>query len=706
MTNKRSDISSLRELIQGLICEDYRHDDILSRVNVQLNAQNQRPISLITLRRFIRDWSLDKANLDSVRELIQTLIHEGSRQSDILQRVNEQLSAQNQRAISLRTLQRNIKKWGFKQIDTNSVRELIQTQLGNGDQPLELIEHVNTQLSAQNQCTVSLRALQRYLKEWGLDRKTKHARFLEESYEDITELIVQDVPMATILRSMNGALEGEGLPGMSERMFYSHLESWGFQRQERVRITDELVDRVRFRFFSYGHSDRLILRGIQQCDNLPCTAYAIRKIRYQHGMKRRCRTEEERLSTLQRAIEFIESDLQRSPAILNFGREYLYVYVRQQGQVLVSKNPLYNIYRQIFPEQVQSRSPGNLMHRGNFRVPGPNFFWCLDGYEKLSRFGFEVYACIDAYSRCIIWLYCGRSATTALSTLKQYLRTVKTLGMRPLLTRSDRGRETPLWVSAQATLADANPVTVTYEDANGNQRTFTQGNRLNSCHHYGQSTRNVRIESWWRSLRSAAAQTWIRYFNILDHYQEFEGTLADQIALYATYGSKIREMFANFVELSNAHTIRKQNNREHVVSGKPIDLYCTEDVQNWGVHIGEDDDADDRMALNQMLDPLESVDIDRLLSQETEDWCDARLEEMGFFEAPITNPEEPHREFYLCLRQQIQEHQESGARPILELSPIPLGGLSEYMRLLEEFDRRREDSSPRGSSIPSEFLED
>ncbi|KAG6059499.1 hypothetical protein E4U32_003975, partial [Claviceps aff. humidiphila group G2b] len=114
-----------------------------------------------------------------------------------------------------------------------------------------------------------------------------------------------------------------------------------------------------------------------------------------------------------------------------------------------------------------------------------------------------------------------------------------------------------------------------------------------------------------------------------------------------------REMLANFVQVSNAHTIRKQTNREHVVSGKPIDLYNTDSVQNWGVHINEDDNADDRMALNQMLDPLESVDIDRLLAQDTENWCDARLQELGFFEAPITNAKEPHSDFYLRLGEQI-----------------------------------------------------
>ncbi|KAG6323308.1 hypothetical protein E4U22_006472 [Claviceps purpurea] len=117
-----------------------------------------------TLQRFIESLSLDKPDLDGVRELIQTLIHEDSRQSDIPRKVNEQLSANNQRTISLSTLQRNIRDWGFNQktnqTDTNSVPELIQTRLANGDKPRQILEHVNTQRSARNECAITVRTLQ------------------------------------------------------------------------------------------------------------------------------------------------------------------------------------------------------------------------------------------------------------------------------------------------------------------------------------------------------------------------------------------------------------------------------------------------------------------------------------------------------------------------------------------------------------------
>ncbi|KAG6124692.1 hypothetical protein E4U12_007983 [Claviceps purpurea] len=230
MSNKRTDISSCRELIQDLIRDGYRQEDILSRVNTQVVAQDQRAISLRTLQLFIKEnLSLDKPDLDGVRELVQTLIHEGIRQSDILGSVNEQLSANNQRTISLSTLKRNIRDWGFNQntnrTDTNSLRELVQTGLADGDTTRQILEHVNTQRIARNEFTITMRTLQRRLKDWGLDRKSQHARILQESNEDISELLAQEVPVATIRRSMNEAIEEQGLPPISEPMRQSAVYS-------------------------------------------------------------------------------------------------------------------------------------------------------------------------------------------------------------------------------------------------------------------------------------------------------------------------------------------------------------------------------------------------------------------------------------------------------------------------------------------------
>jgi hypothetical protein len=46
-------------------------------------------------------------------------------------------------------------------------------------------------------------------------------------------------------------------------------------------------------------------------------------------------------------------------------------------------------------------------------VPGPDYIWLIDGHDKLSLFGIDIYVCIDAYSRAIIWVYIGISNRTS-----------------------------------------------------------------------------------------------------------------------------------------------------------------------------------------------------------------------------------------------------------------------------------------------------
>jgi hypothetical protein len=62
------------------------------------------------------------------------------------------------------------------------------------------------------------------------------------------------------------------------------------------------------------------------------------------------------------------------------------------------------------PEEVARRVPGLRKRRlENYITAGPDHLWCLDGHDKLAEYGFEIYAALDAYSRKIMWHYCGIS---------------------------------------------------------------------------------------------------------------------------------------------------------------------------------------------------------------------------------------------------------------------------------------------------------
>ena len=77
--------------------------------------------------------------------------------------------------------------------------------------------------------------------------------------------------------------------------------------------------------------------------------------------------------------------------------------------------------------------------RKEYTVEGPNRVFSIDGHDKLSRFSFEIYGAIDAYSRFIVWCYVGISNRTAVSVNKQYLQLLRSTMRLPQLIRSDKG---------------------------------------------------------------------------------------------------------------------------------------------------------------------------------------------------------------------------------------------------------------------------
>jgi hypothetical protein len=65
-------------------------------------------------------------------------------------------------------------------------------------------------------------------------------------------------------------------------------------------------------------------------------------------------------------------------------------------------------------EGSEARKPGIKRKKAFKRpvIPSPDHLWCINGHDKFRNYGIEIYAGIDAYSRRIIWAYCGNSNRT------------------------------------------------------------------------------------------------------------------------------------------------------------------------------------------------------------------------------------------------------------------------------------------------------
>ena len=299
------------------------------------------------------------------------------------------------------------------------------------------------------------------------------------------------------------------------------------------------------------------------------------------------------------------------------------------------------------PEGVEARICGKMRKRGQFIVKGPNRVWSIDGHDKLSRFGFHIYASIDAYSRYIVWCYIGHSNRTAVSVNKQYLTTVSATNNIPKLIRSDKGGETVLLCNSHLVL----------------RRVQNPELPLTKAYSYGTSTKNQRIESWWNLLANAQTNTWRNLFIELEKKGFFDGGSIDVICLQYIYMEMIRTHVQTFIQVHNTHRICRQRKREHYLpTGRPVELYHypPTGVRNYG-------SPPDKVVLLQLEEQVASYSLDQFLTNQTSDRCALLLHENGYQKTYSFS--DNHREAYIFLRQAVSEYIKGGGIDIEVLAP-------------------------------------
>ena len=209
----------------------------------------------------------------------------------------------------------------------------------------------------------------------------------------------------------------------------------------------------------------------------------------------------------EQAITFIESELQ--------GSERLHGYRMMHSTCLghglaVRKEDVRLILRELDPEGVALRLSRRLERR-SYSVPGPNFIWHIDGYDKLKPFGLCISGCIDGFSRKIIWLNVYNTNNNPRIIGGYFLEAVREHGGCPRVVRGDFGTE------------------------NGHVRDFQtyfrrNGDRESALPPYidGSSTGNQRIEGWWGILRRQCLHFWIESFKKLEEEDLFRGSFLDK----------------------------------------------------------------------------------------------------------------------------------------------------------------------------------
>ncbi|KAF3924477.1 hypothetical protein ABW20_dc0109724 [Dactylellina cionopaga] len=234
----------------------------------------------------------------------------------------------------------------------------------------------------------------------------------------------------------------------------------------------------------------------------------LKRIRHEEGIFLRSQVGGEALN--QAVIKQLVEDQLEEGNLGSKGSKYSTTYLKRlKPEILVTGHAVREALREKDPVGVELRRQAKHRKRGEYRVAGPNAVWSADGYNKLAHFGFQIYGIIDAYSRRIIHVFVGITNRTMIAAAAYYLIAVKDLGFIPVLLRTDKGGETLMMAECQVSL-----------------RRAAAGENLpvGKCHHFGTSTRNTKIESWWGRLSHSTTLDFRELFQSYQDESSFGGS--------------------------------------------------------------------------------------------------------------------------------------------------------------------------------------
>ena len=239
------------------------------------------------------------------------------------------------------------------------------------------------------------------------------------------------------------------------------------------------------------------------------------------------------------------------------GYRHVWHTLQMQG-VRAPRIVVQKLLKEMDPEGTEERRR-HVLKRRTYHNIGPNYAWHCDGYDKLKPFGFPIHACIDGWSRKIMWLYITRSNNNPDNIATYYLDAVQDCGGCPVKLITDLGTENGAMASIHSFFKD---------DVNS--------------HRYVPSTRNQRIECWWSYFRKNRTNWWINLFKDLEETGKFNrASKVETECLWFCFAPLLQKELDDAKEHWNTHLMRKS--RHDTISGRPDALYYLPSYRG-GVH--------------------------------------------------------------------------------------------------------------------------
>jgi hypothetical protein len=409
------------------------------------------------------------------------------------------------------------------------------------------------------------------------------------------------------------------------------------------------------------------------------TERALKSLRVKNGFV--FRTSAQSDEALNRAEEHIVGNLHNGQGAI-WGARREAMDLRAETGVFLSRHEVLKLVRKHDEAGVDSRQPGKKRTRGRYIVKGPNRVWSVDGHDKLSIYGFQIYGIIDAYSRKILGLWVGISNRTQVAVQKFFLECVREYGF-PKTVRADKGQETTRMAVCQAAFRRSEKEEVPFRKA------FA----------YGPSTKNQRIEAWWNLLIQGCTKGWMGFFSRLTEEGYFTGSKFDRIAIRHIYMEALRLRISRFVQAHNMHKIRSANTKTgYYPGGRPNMLYHYPPlgIRNYSSTPNED-------ILQAFEDEVKAFEPKRFETPETALLCTEILLQGGFSDINpgiefLPGLHQRHVQAYIFLRDTLKDIELNQGTEVTELL-APRGGQ-------DWVDRVREAEEERLAALQEGFLAD
>ncbi|XP_051170486.1 uncharacterized protein LOC127287539 [Leptopilina boulardi] len=304
------------------------------------------------------------------------------------------------------------------------------------------------------------------------------------------------------------------------------------------------------KYFAKGYSLQMILHLLRTNWNINISRRTFSRILNMLNLKRKNINE----SPYAELVTAILLELEGSG--FNLGYRAMWKRLKKVYNLTAKQETIRILLGGIDPDGVEGRRRYRLKRRV-YSAPGPNHIWHADNHDKLKRFGFPIYGCIDGFSKKVIWLRVSRTNNNPNVIGSYYLTAIEKHGFLPTLVRADNGTE--------ATLMEDMHMALRYhhDDECAGIKSFIRG----------KSTRNQRIESYWRQFRQHMGEFYMQLFKTMEEENLFRADSPLHIeCLRYCFGKLIQDDMELTRKEWNEHRIRKQNNRD-VAGGIPDEMF-------------------------------------------------------------------------------------------------------------------------------------